>query len=814
MAQNCGCTEIEVYNLTQDCIPCEDNRCSATLDSACVIYRDKQESFKSQLTCLGLSTGVSLQSILEKIDDVLCTIDNSQSDLLFENGLTRILNRVTLGGSLVENTTISLGSNVFSINGEDFRLTSYPNTRNDSSPLNMLFTTSTGRIQSALISSLQNNVFSSHLTFNNGLTRTDNLVQLGGDLIKPTIIGETNSNSELNTNTLLIKNNVGIGDLAPGVNFRLVGVHNSTSGRQNINPAYFDKVILDNVPTGDTYGIIGIQSTRGTSNLNFTGLINAGIVGRFSYSSDSTNITGNVNAIQAELGVGTPNISTPGGGDIDSFTGLRVGGIRQSQQGGTYTGEIDNIYGIYLEDLRGSVDNSVVINNRWGVYQEGSNDFNWLKGNSAVGIESPSPEWRLKVSNYGKFEDGINPQHSFKIHITSDNDNPSRGDRYETHGHRSSLYSSNNLFGVEGDIISASFSSTLFTSPNTSLKNTTNKGKISSYLAKSYLAGEIKVIPEGGPNPTVTDNNGTIEKVIGLRIDTPQQIETRPDIAVADYTGTIADTYGIYLETQNSDVYASTNFNQTRTWGVYQAGNTDKNLFNGMTGWNIIPEYSLHAVNRNTSENTVGYFLNNKTIQTDTRELLFGLQGVTSLSGTTKSDDFTTTSGLYGQINLTHTGNYTRNDGDFKSILSGVTGYITAQSTGGNKLTGIISGVASGINLINDYDFSKIAGFYVRSPYSGLGVGDEVNTLYAGTIDNYYGLLIEDFGSGSLGTGTVTNKWGVYQEGTSSRNYFGGRMRLNTASIPTFNNDTDAGSGGLIAGDIYKKSSGELMIKL
>lgn len=38
--------------------------------------------------------------------------------------------------------------------------------------------------------------------------------------------------------------------------------------------------------------------------------------------------------------------------------------------------------------------------------------------------------------------------------------------------------------------------------------------------------------------------------------------------------------------------------------------------------------------------------------------------------------------------------------------------------------------------------------------------------------------------------------------------------RINTPSLPTFNNDTAAGTGGLVAGDWYKTSAGDLKIKL
>jgi hypothetical protein len=52
----------------------------------------------------------------------------------------------------------------------------------------------------------------------------------------------------------------------------------------------------------------------------------------------------------------------------------------------------------------------------------------------------------------------------------------------------------------------------------------------------------------------------------------------------------------------------------------------------------------------------------------------------------------------------------------------------------------------------------------------------------------------------------------VYQKGATVKNKLEGR--LNIGNVPVYADDTAAGSGGLLSGDIYKTSAGLLAIKL
>jgi len=75
--------------------------------------------------------------------------------------------KVYLGGALVENTTISnLDNFTLNLSGNKIQFSSFPNTRNDASPVNFLFTDTTGYLKSA---NLETNVQSIANTYINTL---------------------------------------------------------------------------------------------------------------------------------------------------------------------------------------------------------------------------------------------------------------------------------------------------------------------------------------------------------------------------------------------------------------------------------------------------------------------------------------------------------------------------------------------------------------------------------------------------------------------------------------------------------------------
>lgn len=376
---DCGCTQINAYNLTADCIPCTDVRCGTEMDAKCVIYKRKQPAAYSNLTCIGLSTDVSLQEILEKIDDVLCS---GLDEITYENGLNRVLNSVKLGGTLIEETTVTAPTGLgLNFTGTNVRFPTYYSGRTpDTINGTFLFTDPTGKLMLGSIEDMFDD-YETELTFDNGLTRTINNTQLGGNLVEPTVIDAVNE-AGLIANDLWIKNNTAIGDTRNATDVaRLLLITTATSTRTDVNGLYASKVYIDDIPTADSYGILGIQEVAAdsTENLDFTGVYNSAISSQIIYRSDETDIIGTLNGVTSRLIVNSPTVS--GGGDIENIVLFRANPVVDLASVEDYGGTITNIYGFYCDDLSaisGTVSGSIT--NSYGVYQVGASDVNYFNG--------------------------------------------------------------------------------------------------------------------------------------------------------------------------------------------------------------------------------------------------------------------------------------------------------------------------------------------------------------------------------------------------------------------------------------------------
>ncbi len=108
------------------------------------------------------------------------------------NGLTKVGQNVKLGGALTENTTISSASFdlIFSIAANDSLKIQGLGSGSASSDSVVVVDPNTGALKRISASTLFN-----ALTFGNGLTKTGNLVELGGSLTKATTITTTVGNT-------------------------------------------------------------------------------------------------------------------------------------------------------------------------------------------------------------------------------------------------------------------------------------------------------------------------------------------------------------------------------------------------------------------------------------------------------------------------------------------------------------------------------------------------------------------------------------------------------------------------------------------
>jgi|694.fasta_scaffold00342_57 hypothetical protein len=492
--------------------------------------------------------------------------------LTFNSGLEKNSNVVQLGGNpLLKNTILNLSGYILDVDGENIRFSDYPSSRTpDTANGTYLFTNTSGKLMTGSLASLIPSTFSAPLTFDNGLTRTTNNIRLGGNLVTPTVIDAVND-AALVTNDLWVKNNTAFGDLRNTTNVvRFLNVHNALPGKQDIHPFYVDKVFTETSPTTDSYGAVIIHSARGAGNLNFTNVYNSALDVRFSYSSNTSNIIGNVNGVISGLTFGTSETLT--GGDIDSFTGFRASAPRQSTLSNpsnkTYGGEIDTLYGLYVEDLRNGseVDPSVVINNTWGVYQEGVNDFNRFYGVTGFGpFGLGDLSAQVNISRTAKHNYKSQSLNSYLLL------NQNRGVQPIVDNISTPTHSTIDLSFTGNETFDASSFVSAIDAKVTYSSNTSNvTGKVSSITTDSIFYSGV-----------VSNGGGSFDKLIGVRVTKPLQLQPTLALAAKNYTGTIADTYGILIEQQYGGLAVGAA--QTRTWGVYQEGANDVNYFAGKT---------------------------------------------------------------------------------------------------------------------------------------------------------------------------------------------------------------------------------------
>jgi hypothetical protein len=126
--------------------------------------------------------------------------------------------------------------------------------------------------------------------------------------------------------------------------------------------------------------------------------------------------------------------------------------------------------------------------------------------------------------------------------------------------------------------------------------------------------------------------------------------------------------------------------------------------------------------------------------------------------------------GVYGSLGHSATsGTFTPQDDSFVSAFLG-----QFSKSGGGNVSGKVSSFAAGINLSGTGNVTTIAGFRAYAPLQSFALPS-----FSGTLTNYVGLLIDDI-TGTTDVGSqITNKYGIYQTGTSDKNYLAGATTIN-----------------------------------
>ena len=79
------------------------------------------------------------------------------------------------------------------------------------------------------------------------------------------------------------------------------------------------------------------------------------------------------------------NISFGNGISVTDAACIYTGFPKQQSSSGAYTGTVSNFYGILIEDISGNTDIGARVTNRYGIYQKGGSDINFLNGELKMG---------------------------------------------------------------------------------------------------------------------------------------------------------------------------------------------------------------------------------------------------------------------------------------------------------------------------------------------------------------------------------------------------------------------------------------------
>lgn len=347
----------------------------------------------ANLPCTGIEVCDTLCVALQKIDDAICNTPGTT--VTASNGLYKnlIQNDIRLGGPLTENTIITTTPVItLSLQGLD----------TDPVPQFILTQNTLGVIRKSTPSSIL-----ATLTADNGLTKTGDNIQLGGTLIKNTVV-------DIDSYAITIR------DMPSGAGFKIdpagfapnthiktqvykpiqfidavginVGPYNNNEKFLNVGKAG----VFTNTPTETTTDVYMSMGTAGSEtsttiyasdmnrlvwevNANQTIRQNTVLAANFAYLQCSSNFTtSTASGDKGSLTASAAQCYFTGSGDTERVTAYRAfPPIKDSVSG--FTGNITEAIGVQIDDQR-TFDIETSIATTYGVRQLGARDTNHFRG--------------------------------------------------------------------------------------------------------------------------------------------------------------------------------------------------------------------------------------------------------------------------------------------------------------------------------------------------------------------------------------------------------------------------------------------------
>lgn len=318
--------------------------------------------------------------------------------------------------------------------------------------------------------------------------------------------------------------------------------------------------------------------------------------------------------------------------------------------------------------------------------------------------------------------------------------------------------SSDGLFAPDTTFVATDSSTIDFTTSGTYSHSLTGSVKLSAsggnsisalsdglysavYTAGTGISISSNVITNSAPDVPVSITSGSNISVTG----------SYPNFTVA-VTGlaTVATT-GSYTDLVSTPVFSN---------GLVQAGTSVK-LGGTLTGATTISSAAFNFLIANTTDVMNGG--------------KFGSGGTINLSGasTGGSEAEVSYAGTYGAISSTKSVNFTL---DNTSIYAGIWAATYFGQTG-TITNGIISAIETWSLFANTGGLTAAAGVYIRAPKQQTAA-----TAFSGTCGSFYGLRIDDI-TGSSIQAQFTNKFAIYQVGTSDVSRFFGPVQNASSSV-------------------------------
>lgn len=487
------------------------------------------------LSCSGIDTCTTVTEALQNLDYKIC--NPPAFTFTADNGLTKTVNNVQLGGPLIQQTVITTtASNSLVITG----LVSDP------TPDFLVSQDSSGLLTKTAFSAVLGAI-----TASNGLTKVSNDIKLGGALTGATTITTTGTNTltvaglVTDASPAFVITQASTGELVKTLVSSIAPTPATITADNGLTKT------SNNIQLGGALITPTTVTTDVTNTLSITGLstdatpdfylteTNAGVVKKIGSSTLATNV---ISAITVTNGLTKTGSTVKLGGTLVENTNVDLDGytltLRDAPSGAgiliTPASNLTNVYGKLEVSDTSRFFGSVGIN----VAPSATNE-KWLY----IG----------KGANFSLTESTVSATDVYMSMGTTGSETGTTV--YATDINRFVWNMNGNQLIRSGTVFAANFSYLQVTSNFATSASTGDRGSLSASAAQCYFTG-----------------SGTTERVVAFRAFPPVEDN------ISGFTGSITEAIGVQVDDQRTFPIESS---ITRTYGIKQLGVEDINYFNG-----------------------------------------------------------------------------------------------------------------------------------------------------------------------------------------------------------------------------------------